>query len=365
MGRVKKYKKVKAMDPFAKGGGGGKMGRKRGDDLDRNLPPDVKNHQAQRLNNLEGGTSKKKNRRRLPQWAHDELKETSKRVREEHADPGATARRVEPQRPTIEGKREDESMRQFNKRVREGTAQLLRDEFKEHSSTNKRRKKYLDDKKRKNKLKKDGLWDEVQRRERIDEDDGENDGEAGGGGAGKGGGKGSILTKRGSGGGGGDGGRGCGGGGGGENWAVMGRADDEEGASFPGKERIRAHQTMGETRGAGRRGRGSRELGRPTAAGRRGGGGGGEKGGKDSGRGEGQGKGKGKKSGGGKLGGKEGGGSGEGGEEGRQQRQRLEEEAKKAQKRQMEEMRKRVQEAYSGLKKKRRAGQTQFVGSDL
>lgn len=56
MGRVKKYKKVKAMDPFAKGGGGGKMGRKsRSDDLDRNLPPEVKNHQAQRLNNLEGG----------------------------------------------------------------------------------------------------------------------------------------------------------------------------------------------------------------------------------------------------------------------------------------------------------------------
>lgn len=57
MGRVRKYKKVKAMDPFAKGGGGGRMGmgRKGGSDLDRNLPPDVKNHQAQRLNNLEGG----------------------------------------------------------------------------------------------------------------------------------------------------------------------------------------------------------------------------------------------------------------------------------------------------------------------
>lgn len=40
-------------------------------------------------------------------------------------------------------------------------------------------------------------------------------------------------------------------------------------------------------------------------------------------------------------------------------------EKRKAQNRQMEEMRKRVQEAYSGLKKKRRAGQTQFVGSDL
>lgn len=40
-------------------------------------------------------------------------------------------------------------------------------------------------------------------------------------------------------------------------------------------------------------------------------------------------------------------------------------EAAKAQRRQMEEMRQRVLEAYSGMKKKRRAGQTQFVGSDL
>lgn len=59
-----------------------------------------------------------------------------------------------------------------------------------------------------------------------------------------------------------------------------------------------------------------------------------------------------------------------GGEDGQEeeeegaQRQRAAE-AKKAQTRQMEEMRQRVQEAYSGLKKKRRAGQTQFVGSDL
>lgn len=40
-------------------------------------------------------------------------------------------------------------------------------------------------------------------------------------------------------------------------------------------------------------------------------------------------------------------------------------EAAKAQKRQMEEMRQRVLEAYSSMKKRRRAGQTQFVGSDL
>lgn len=51
--------------------------------------------------------------------------------------------------------------------------------------------------------------------------------------------------------------------------------------------------------------------------------------------------------------------------ENREEQRRMAAEAKKARKRQMEEMRQRVQEAYSGLKKKRRAGQTQFVGSDL
>lgn len=52
MGRVRRYKKFKAMDPFAKGGGNTK-GRK-GDDLDRNLPPNVKNHQAPRINSQQG-----------------------------------------------------------------------------------------------------------------------------------------------------------------------------------------------------------------------------------------------------------------------------------------------------------------------
>lgn len=54
MGRVKRYKKVKSMDPFAKGAGGSKK-RRKDEDLDRNLPPDVMNHQAQRLNNLQAG----------------------------------------------------------------------------------------------------------------------------------------------------------------------------------------------------------------------------------------------------------------------------------------------------------------------
>lgn len=67
---------------------------------------------------------------------------------------------------------------------------------------------------------------------------------------------------------------------------------------------------------------------------------------------------------GGRVEGGETGGDGGGGEQSQERRQK-EAEAKKAQKRQMEEMRQRIQEAYSGLKKKRRAGQTQFVGSDL
>lgn len=48
MGRVKRYKAIKAIDPFTK------KKKNKIDDRDRNLPPDIKNHQAQRLNNVEG-----------------------------------------------------------------------------------------------------------------------------------------------------------------------------------------------------------------------------------------------------------------------------------------------------------------------
>lgn len=40
---------------------------------------------------------KKKLKRRLPQWAQEELKETAKRVREEHADPDGKGRQPAPQ----------------------------------------------------------------------------------------------------------------------------------------------------------------------------------------------------------------------------------------------------------------------------
>lgn len=94
-------------------------------------------------------------------------------------------------------------------------------------------KRYLDGKKRKNRLKKQGLWEEVQRRERLDEEQaaagfGEVEraaGATGGGGSSKG-----------------SGGRHRGGGegdGGGSNWGLLGRADGDEGTQLPQKERIR------------------------------------------------------------------------------------------------------------------------------
>ncbi|CAM9463460.1 unnamed protein product, partial [Hapterophycus canaliculatus] len=290
-----------------------------------------------------------------------------------------------PQRAPLEGKREDESMRQFNKRVREGTAQLLKDEFKEHSTTNKRRKKYLDDKKRKNKLKKQGLWEEVQRRERLDEEQAAADFDG-------------AETARGAGGGtGGRGGRGRQGGdnggegGGGNNWGALGRADDEEGTQFPQKELIRfgdvAHAPpdlakIPKPRGFKHQGQAKPWARQAAAVGNaagNGGAGGATPAGHSSGddkQGQAQSRRQKKRNKASKNGDRAIGGSGEekaeqegeGGEEDEEQRKeqrQMEADAKKAQKRQMEEMRLRVQQAYSGLKKKRRAGQTQFVGSDL
>ncbi|CAM9320794.1 unnamed protein product [Choristocarpus tenellus] len=152
MGRVRRYKKVKAIDPFSKQKG------KKINELDRNLPPDVKNHEAQRLN--EDGSRKRKLRRRLPGWAQEEVRATAKSVRDEYAGIGQES---STSRQKIEGKRPDENLRQFNKRVREETSQMLRDEYRENSATSKRKKRYLDDKKLKRKLKKQGRWEEIQR----------------------------------------------------------------------------------------------------------------------------------------------------------------------------------------------------------
>lgn len=45
------------------------------------------------------------------------------------------------QRPAIEGKREDETMREFNQRVKEGTARLLKENVQENSATRKKKKR--------------------------------------------------------------------------------------------------------------------------------------------------------------------------------------------------------------------------------
>lgn len=80
--------------------------------------------------------------------------------------------------------------------------------------------RYLDEKKRKNKLKKQGLWDEVRRRDLLDEeDDADVDNQRGGGGK-----------------------RSSGGGGDGVGLGVARRRanQDDEDTVFPGMERIRS-----------------------------------------------------------------------------------------------------------------------------
>ncbi|CAN0038221.1 unnamed protein product [Discosporangium mesarthrocarpum] len=159
MGRVRRYKKIKSIDPFSK------QKAKKNNDLDRNLPPDVKNHQAQRLH--EDGLRKKKFKRQLPKWVQEEVKATAKSVRAERDDismgriaaPNSQAK----DKVVIEGKRPDESLRQFNNRVRGETTMLLKEEHRQNSSTNKRRKRFLQDRKQKQELKRQGLWEEAKR----------------------------------------------------------------------------------------------------------------------------------------------------------------------------------------------------------
>ncbi|KAG5182102.1 hypothetical protein JKP88DRAFT_263379 [Tribonema minus] len=158
MGRVRRYKKAKNLDITSK--------RKRADkkDVEHNLPPDTANHQAQRLK--ADGTLKRRAKQRLPEWAKEELRETAKREREADKQllAGAAATPLPGENDTpkvkITPKRTDESLREFNERVRKVAAEALKDNAKRASSTVARRKKHLAEKSQKKKLQRQGLWEE-------------------------------------------------------------------------------------------------------------------------------------------------------------------------------------------------------------
>mmetsp|Transcript_8813 Transcript_8813/g.12391 ORF Transcript_8813/g.12391 Transcript_8813/m.12391 type:complete len:267 (+) Transcript_8813:61-861(+) len=158
MGRVKKYKKLKKFDL---------QNNKPREDKKRveyNLPPNIKNHQANKKLNVH------KKRRELPDWAINELKEESKRAKNERKD-----RKIERKKPNkskvAENKisfRPNESLKSFNKRVDEMTKATLIEEAKKNSSTKSKRKKFLQEKDNKRKMIKNNTWTEFRTKQEND-----------------------------------------------------------------------------------------------------------------------------------------------------------------------------------------------------
>jgi hypothetical protein len=150
MGRVRRYKKIKAIDPFSKRA-------KKKDAREHNLPPDMLNHVAQRQESREKarqaaatlqskpgaskgrGHLKVKAKRKLPQWAKDELKEEARLDRlaatgemdpsaPQRGDAGESSSAPKKIAMSVTPKVDDETMKQFKKRVREASLKVLKDE---------------------------------------------------------------------------------------------------------------------------------------------------------------------------------------------------------------------------------------------
>lgn len=157
MGRVRRYKKAKSDDIS--------HNRKRSDkkSVQHNLPPGTSNHEAQRLK--EDGTVKFRQKRKLPKWAQEELRETAKQERESSRfEPDAIGEQhmqpvVKDPVHKVESKQPGESLRAFNVRLKAETAHALREEFKRNSATLARRRGHLAEKTKKKRMQKAGLWD--------------------------------------------------------------------------------------------------------------------------------------------------------------------------------------------------------------
>ena len=147
MGRVRSYKKIKACDPFAKRS-------KREVDTVHDEPPEIYEEKARR-------DAKRKER----PWDTDDAKERelqreARRVLRETE----RTKHVSSQKK-IEGKRDDESMRDFKVRIRQETRMTLKEAVTNNSATSIKRKERLKDRK----LKREGKPARVAR---VDEEEG-------------------------------------------------------------------------------------------------------------------------------------------------------------------------------------------------
>lgn len=137
MGRVRKYKKVKNIDPF--GGGGGAKSEK------YDQPPSV----------WEG--ERKKSVKRYNKAFSDEdafermLQHEARRQIKIGEDGLVTSTAGSKKMKTVEGKKDSESMKQFKNRIREETSKTLRQEIGKMTSTAKKGKQFLIDKKNRKK----------------------------------------------------------------------------------------------------------------------------------------------------------------------------------------------------------------------
>lgn len=130
MGRVRKYKKLKACDPFANRGKGGKEGASEHDE-----PPELFEAREQKARKRKERSWDDENTRELMLQ-----REALRTLRESEKSSSANARK-------IEGKKTDESMKDFKTRIRQETRNALRDELKNLTSTAKKRKVRLKERK--------------------------------------------------------------------------------------------------------------------------------------------------------------------------------------------------------------------------
>ena len=142
MGRVRKYKKFKSCDPFSKK-------KKTEADTTHDEPPDV-------FEDRERRDVKRKER----VWEDDNSRELALQREAIRSLRDGEKKKLANDRK-IEGKKEEESTKEFKTRIRQETRNTLRDELKSMTSTAKKRKERLKDRK----LKRKGLPGRVDRPE--------------------------------------------------------------------------------------------------------------------------------------------------------------------------------------------------------
>ena len=139
MGRVRKYKKIKAIDPFSN--------KKRSVDLKHDDPPDLFDDKKRR--------NRKKLDRPFDDLDHAEKMLQREAVRQLRDVQSKNLHHKEGQ--NVVGKRTNETMKDFQQRIRNETKITLRDELLKMTKTSQKKKEHMKAKKMKKKLHKQAI----------------------------------------------------------------------------------------------------------------------------------------------------------------------------------------------------------------